>query len=607
MWWQFRCKKCKNDFQFIFEIFYIFNAGIANIVPMMKTSFLILLLLGAGNLTTAQNKFIKISENTALNTYDRAYGIYIGDFDQDAYEDLLITYDAGGPRLFKNLGNVQFEEVTLQMGLNTECDARTGIWVDYDNDGDLDLVLGGRSKPDVLYRNEGHRFSDVSSEMHINKITRTWSVNISDLDYDQFLDIYHSNFLQNNTLYHLENNAFADVAGKYGITANGLSMGSIFFDYDNDGDDDLYLVHDGESQANILYRKEEDGSFTDVGKSSGTDVKANGMGVDIGDINNDGCLDIYVTNLYHNNLLLNNCDGTFSDISHSARVDDYGMGWGVNFLDFDNDGWLDILVANDSHYSPHPNVLYRNNGDLTFTPLSGLFDNEIKASYGCTVFDINLDGYMDLIIANIRNGESVDLWKNETRNDNNWIGIRLEGQDCNRQAIGARIELRTTSGLLKVDQVTGGNGYASQESAMIHFGLGQGTVEEIRIIWPQGSTQIIDKLSENNYYKIKEGGEPEILFNINTSTFYKSNHGVKVYPNPASKELNITHQGELNDIDYIYLYDQQGILMAPIVDWSQNSFGQLTLVLPQGINPGLYFLNIKSGDGFITKKVYIVE
>lgn len=201
----------------------------------------------------------------------------------------------------------------------------------------------------------------------------------------------------------------------------------------------------------------------------------------------------------------------------------------------------------------------------------------------------------------------MDLWKNETRNINNWISIRLEGKECNRLAIGARIELRTSSGLLKVDQITGGNGYASQESAIIHFGIGQSTIEEIKIFWPQGHTQIINHISENKFYKIKKGEDPEILFNYSISNFTENRNDIKVYPNPASNEIYISHQGELNSIHTVNLYNYQGEYLFPIVDLGQNFNGRFNLVLPQGIRTGLYFLKIESGEGVFTKKVYIIE
>jgi hypothetical protein len=139
------------------------------------------------------------------------------------------------------------------------------------------------------------------------------------------------------------------------------AMGAIFFDYDKDNDPDLYLVHDG--QPNILYKNIGGGRYVDVSTEAGVDYEGFGMGVDIGDVNQDGWMDLYITNLYENVLFLNNGDGTFTNASQKAQVEDYGMGWGTNFLDFNNDGLQDIYVTNDSYFSDYPNVLYKNIGD----------------------------------------------------------------------------------------------------------------------------------------------------------------------------------------------------------------------------------------------------
>ncbi|MCB9081434.1 MAG: VCBS repeat-containing protein [Lewinellaceae bacterium] len=157
------------------------------------------------------------------------------------------------------------------------------------------------------------------------------------------------------------------------------------------------------------------------------------MGVDVSDFNNDGWMDIYIANLYANILLLNKGDGTFADISAAAGIDDPGMGWGVSLLDFDNDGWLDIYVANDYSFSPHPNVLYRNLGNLTFTPVE--VNDPVanrQGSYGTASWDFNLDGNLDLGVTNRWDNNNFQLFQNADRLVNglhsNWWVVPVTGK-----------------------------------------------------------------------------------------------------------------------------------------------------------------------------------
>ena len=145
-------------------------------------------------------------------------------------------------------------------------------------------------------------------------------------------------------------------------------MGSIFFDYDNDGDQDLYLTHDA-NQTNKLYRNQGNGTFLNLAFMAGLNYQGNCMGVDVADINHDGHLDLYITDLYPSAMFMNNGDGTFDDISVSSGTNDSGMTWGCVFFDYDHDGHWDLYIVNDYLFAPLPNIMYHGNGDGTFTPV----------------------------------------------------------------------------------------------------------------------------------------------------------------------------------------------------------------------------------------------
>jgi hypothetical protein len=333
---------------------------------------------------------------------------------------------------------------------------------------------------------------------------------MSDVNRDGWLDIYLARLGLENILYRNNGDGtFTNVVFQSGATDPLISMGAVFFDYDNDGDDDLYLTHDA-NIPNILYRNNGNGQFTNVSAGSGANIAAMGMGVDAGDINNDGYLDLYVTNLGANNLLLNNGNGTFTDLTAVAGVGDPGMGWGCVFLDADNDGWQDIYLVNDSKFSPFPNLLYRNNGDQTFSVVSeGAPLHSMEAGYGVVTFDADQDGRQDIYLANYGLQAANQYFVNVTPDDNRWLQLKLEGQSSNRSAVGARVFVHA-GGSVRTDAVVAGYGWASQNSPVLHFGLGQlDTVDLLTIHWPSGWIDSFPMVPANQLLSIMEGDANE--------------------------------------------------------------------------------------------------
>ena len=439
------------------------------------------------------------------------YGIVIGDFDNDGNEDIFVPSRLDENRLLKNMGDGTFQNVTALSGIENGGLTMTGAWGDVDNDGDLDLFIGNyytqtASFTNYLYLNDGNGvFTDISTTSGIDTEDQTRSVHMVDINLDGYLDIYVCNLSQQNVLWQNNgNNTFFNATFSSGLYDASISMGAIFFDYDNDGDQDVYLTHDG-NQANIMYENNGFGFFYDVSLLTNLNVAGQGMGVDHGDVNNDGHLDIYVTNLGPNFLLLNNGNGSFGEIAIDAGVaDETGMGWGCFFVDYDNDGWEDIYVINDSNFSPSTNKLYKNNGDTTFTLVS--FGSTISSFYagrGGTWGDFNHDGYPEIIVANGQEFVGVQIFENLNLG-NNWIGFEVEGTTDSKNAFGTRIQLTTENGV-KIDEKTCGSSYASQSSHRIYFGLGQGEVSDIYIYWPDGSIGFIDSLEINQVHSIQQG------------------------------------------------------------------------------------------------------
>lgn len=533
--------------------------------PPLVLRTILLLTLFPLTVLSAQEAFTEVSPAANLPTRAGAESVSVTDYNNDGWEDIYVAYTTGPNELWRNEGNGTFTETALIAGITgTTIDpglrTKTAVWGDFDNNGAADLYLGNLSGPDQFFRNNGDgTFTDATTLAGLGQEGHPLSVNLADTDRDGWLDIYVTNFLMENILYHNNGDGtFTDVTQSAGVTDTEESMGSLFFDYDLDGDADLYLVHDNYA-PNILYRNDGDGSFTDVSNGSGANTESFGMGVDAADLNNDGWPDLYVTNLFYNYLLLNNGDGTFSEYSNFAGTGDNGMGWGTTLLDFNDDGNPDLYVCNDFGFSPYPNVLYRNNGDGTFTSQTTSITANTGKSYGTATLDFDHDGRLDLVVANrgaeehwqlFRNtgengsGEEGSSGNNETLNGNRII-LQMEGTTSNRQAVGTTVRLSDDLGRLHTDEVHAGHGWASQNSGNLHFGLGD--AEEIvsgTITWPSGLVQELEVLPANGFYFLREGQPAIKAYDFLTGTTATEPPALtrlptpfRVFPNPADNRI----------------------------------------------------------------------
>lgn len=525
-----------------------------------------------------QTEFTDVTSIAALQNKKGAEGIAFGDYNNDGYDDFYVSHIEGANQFYQNNGDGTFTEIGKEKGLDLRenIDTRTAAWGDLNNDGWLDLYIGNKGTPDQLFLNLGNEnFEEISASAGIQQVGHPKSVNLADINQDGFLDIYISNFAGENVLY-LNNGdqTFKNYNLIAGALDRGRAMGSIFFDYDKDGDVDLYLVHDG-NEPNFLYQNDGTGVFTEVSQAANVNTKSFGMGVDVGDVNNDGWLDIYITNFGPNFLLLNNGDGTFIDISKSAEVSHSGMGWGMTFIDYDNDGLLDIYVANDTDFSGgfQPNVLYRNKGNLTFerAETNGDICNEMS-SYGTAYSDYNLDGNLDVLVVNREEGEGVSLYQNGKR-VGNWLGLKLIGTVSNQNAIGAKIQIVDNLGRLHYKEVKTGHSWESQSTLLQNFGLGDATeISELTITWPSGLVQNIMPETLNQYYTITEGGNMETGIVLEKSTsindLLEPIPKFTTFPNPNSGHFLLEFNALNNAPLLVQILD---ILGRPIYEQTVNN------------------------------------
>ncbi len=458
---------------------------------------------------TGEAKFEDVTEAAGLHDqWGWGQGACAGDYDNDGAPDLFVTY-FGQNRLFHNTGRGRFEDVTAAAGLmqsrtrwNTGC-----AFVDYDRDGRLDLFVanyidldlataptpesglcrykgvpvacgppGLKGGTNLLYRNAGgDRFEDVTERAGITRDSGTYGLGVSTLDFD------------------------------------------------NDGWPDLYVAND--SNPSALYRNKQDGTFEDIAVRAGCAFSQDGkpqagMGVGVGDYNHDGTMDIVKTNFAGDTTTLyaNTGDGFCEDHTFDSGLglNSRWLGWGAGFVDFDNDGWLDIFLTN-GHVYPEVRQLKTEAGyeqrKIVYRNAGGHFDDVSealgapattpRAGRGTAFGDVDNDGTVDVAINNVH--EPPDLFLTNAPSGNRWLEVALVGKESNRSAIGARVTA-TAGGLTQVQEVRGGGSYLSQNDLRVHFGLGTAArVESLQVRWPNGREERWTNVSSNQILTLTEG------------------------------------------------------------------------------------------------------
>ncbi|QOY87484.1 CRTAC1 family protein [Paludibaculum fermentans] len=485
-------------------------------------------------------------------------GVALLDYDGDGKLDIFLVNGAPQPslkksapqwfnRLYRNLGNFRFEDVTLKAGLSGEGYGMGAAAGDFDNDGHTDLLVTsvGFSR---LYRNRGDgTFEDVTAKAGIP--ATGWPISAGWLDYDNdgFLDLFIVNYchwdpatepfcgdakagfrtychpksyrgLPNTLLHNKGNGTFTDVSGSSGIGARlGKGMAVAFADYNGDGRLDIAVLND--TTPNLLYRNEGGGRFTEVGMASGIAIMDDGkvvssMGADFRDIDNDGRPDLFLTALANETfpLFRNLGNGLFQDVTYRSRIGAATLafsGWSTGIYDFNNDGWKDIFVAAgdvqdntelfSDRASKQQNQLLLNRGNMTFDAIAfGSAAQHRGAAFG----DLDGDGRVDAVVSKLNGPPSI--LKNTMDPAHHWIAFQLTGTSSNRDAIGAVLKI-VAGDRAQYNHVTTAVGYLSSSEKTVRFGLGKSIkVESVEITWPGGMKQSLSNLDSDRIHAIKQ-------------------------------------------------------------------------------------------------------
>ena len=536
------------------------------------------------NLSNAQLAFEDVATQVGVNySYgDSEYGggVSFADFNNDGWDDITYATEDGAQIYFFENNNGVFNLVTLN-GISNTYKTKQVIWIDYDNDGDKDLFVTAIEGINEFYRNDGGmNFTNISSTIGFFQTDLfTYGTSFGDIDNDGDLDAFISNRTsteqnQRNYLYRNDEGTFVDITQSSGIPIEDeegnensqLSFCTMFFDYNKDGFQDIYLANDKTDNINRLYKNLGNGTFEDVSVASGSGIAVNAMTTTLGDYNNDGWFDIYITNTQNsqagngNVLLKNNGDGTFTNVAEETGTTFNSLAWGAVFLDADNDTLLDLYVSggfDGSIGSFLSAAFYHQQNDGIFViPQNIGFENDTRKSFSNAIGDINNDGKPDIIVCN--DTENNFLWENKTTNTNNWLKVKLEGVTTNRDGIGNTIEI-FINGRSQYRYTLAGEGYISQNSYHEFFGLGEATeVDYVKVTWTGTNTEdIIYDVNANQSITIKEG------IGVLTSNDIQTNSLFSLYPNPSYDgvfKLSVNN----NKSNTLKVYDLAGRLILKI-------------------------------------------
>ena len=518
--------------------------------------------------------FTKVLNSPVTTTPGDSRSVNWIDADGDGDEDLFIS---NGPQagqnnfLYLNNGSGGFSPLANDPVVLDGKPSDGATWADYDNDGDNDcFVVNWYNVNNLLYQNNGNgTFSQVATGSPANDNGYSETAAWGDYDNDGKLDLYVTNSAGNkrNFLYHNDGNgAFTKVNTGAPVTDAFVSRSVNWTDVDNDGDVDLFVSNE-EDQHENLYKNNGGGNFIKITSDPVVSDGGKTMSSSWGDYDNDGDLDVFLANDQGNDALFqNDGSGHFTKMTAPPVTSSGGNSFGSQWADVDNDGDLDLFVTNSFGGGPWKNFLFINQGNGNFVR------NLLEApaadegwSYGCAFGDIDRDGDLDLAVANCYNATQDDyLYENHaSETANNWLVVRCIGTESNRSAIGAKVRVTAVINgqpVTQMREISAQSGYCGQNQLAAHFGLGDATEFTILVQWPSGKEQAFGNLFPDQYVTITED---QGVTGVESSQ--SNGTGVRMYPpapNPFSDSVTIAWEQLIAGNVSVEVFDIQGKTVA---------------------------------------------
>ncbi|UCE19410.1 MAG: VCBS repeat-containing protein [Gemmatimonadota bacterium] len=463
-------------------------------------------------------QFTRITEGPHVTDGGWSHGICWIDYDDDGYPDLYVTNDLFGSTgevnaLYRNNGDGTYTRVS-EGDIATDGSATGATWGDFDNDGDLDAYVTCPEDTNLFYSNNGDgTFTKASSGPLGDRVE--WSTDPVWVDYDNdgLLDLFVVNHRPPGEPSTIHSRLYRNEVDSFRIVDN-VSVGLIrdegnsaaWADYDNDGDADLFWTRN--DQNSLFFENNGDGTFTQVTNS--VIVTENTHAGSWADYDNDGDLDLCTGGGYPDAVRLynNSGDGNFVRVFGPGLTTDVGYWVGGYWGDYNNDGYIDLFIIGMYYYEDYANRLYRNNGDGTFTRIeSGAISSDSEPSVAAAWTDHDRDGDLDLFVVNV-NEVNNTLYENNG-NPNNWIQVKCIGITSNRSGIGAKVRVKADIGeadTWQLREISAKTGFTAQNSLTAHFGLGDAaTIDTLKVEWPSGMIDILTDVAVNQFLTITEG------------------------------------------------------------------------------------------------------
>lgn len=559
---------------------------------------LVLLCFSGTTSLVYSQQFTKITSGPLVNTPGDSRSVNWIDVNNDGFLDCMIT---NGPHagqnnaLYINDGNGNFSAVLNDTIVKDGNPSDGATWADTDNDGDVDcFVVNYYDFNNLYYTNNGDgTFTKIGVGSLVNDGGYSETASWGDYDKDGLLDLYVANSSGNlrNFLYHNDgSNSFTKINVGASVTNTHSSRSVNWTDIDNDDDLDFFVTNEANENEDI-YRNDGNGSFTLL--TSGPLLNNAGMTMSgsWADIDNDGDLDVFLANDQSPNaLFLNDGNFSFTKITGDTVVKGSAHSFSSAWSDIDNDGDLDLFVTNAfTGTVKRVNNLYLNDGSGSFSRVSDAPTNDSCWAYGCSFADYDNDGFEDLAVATVRFAgiDPADLLYHNNGNSNHWFTLNLIGTISNRSAIGTKVRVKAMingNPVWQMREISAQSSYCSQNDPRAHFGLGNASsIDSISVEWPSGLVQQFSGVNVDQFMTLVEGAVLSRLHEIASPLEFL------IFPSPAKDHLTISYKKFPQGLEYMYdVIDTNGRILK-----SGNVKDEVAL---SGLQHGVYFLRLSSGN-----------